>query len=64
VHPVFLGVGVVVIVERLAIEVDAVDNERVAFPTADRIAVEHPEALDDPSFARNPSTTIVSPSFN
>ena len=41
VHPVFLRVGVVVVVERPPVEVDGVDDQRVAFPFADRIAVVH-----------------------
>ena len=40
-HPVFLRVGVVVVVERPPVEVDGVDDQRVAVPLADRIAVVH-----------------------
>src|SRR5207253_8081187 len=41
VSPEFLGVRVVVVVERPALEVRRVDDERVAVPLPDRITVEH-----------------------
>src|SRR5262249_50563410 len=41
VHPEFLLVRVVVVVELPALEVGRVDDERVAFPAADGVAVVH-----------------------
>jgi len=41
VHPELLPVRVVMIVERPPLEVGAVDDERVALPLADRVAVVH-----------------------
>ena len=41
VHPVFLRVGVEVVVERPSLEVGRFDDHRVTFPVPDRIAIEH-----------------------